>query len=244
LSGCLPLVCLSANDPALAKRLMDAGAHGVIVPTVNSPVDAERAYAGGGILLDQGLHMVNLVRLFGGEFTGVKSYVSSSYWKHDVEDNAYALMRSPTGRTAILHSTATQWQHRFSLEMALTEGYVELQGILSSSKSYEQERLIVRRRPKSVTGTDREKVITYLEDNSWRDEVWEFARAAVGGTPLASGASWDALETMRLVYRVYSADPEWRAIWGTRIRTAPTGSRESVGRRAGPRTSDGCEPRM
>lgn len=43
LSGCVPLVRLSANDPVLAKRVMDAGAHGVIVPTVNSPEDAERA---------------------------------------------------------------------------------------------------------------------------------------------------------------------------------------------------------
>lgn len=175
---------------------------------------AERQYAGGGILLDQGIHMVDLIRLFGGEFTEVKSWVSNSYWKHDVEDNAYALMRSRTGRTAILHSSATQWQHRFSLEIALAEGYIELQGILSSTKSYGQERLIVGRRAESATGTDREEVITFLEDNSWRDEVWEFARAVVEGTPLASGTSRDALETMKLVYRVYWADPEWRSAWG------------------------------
>ena len=43
LSGCVPLVRLSGNDPVLAKRVMDAGAHGVIVPTVNSPEEAERA---------------------------------------------------------------------------------------------------------------------------------------------------------------------------------------------------------
>ena len=42
LSGCVPLVRLSGNDPVLAKRVMDAGAHGVIVPTVNSPEEAGR----------------------------------------------------------------------------------------------------------------------------------------------------------------------------------------------------------
>lgn len=45
LSGCVPLVRLSANDPVQAKRVMDAGAHGVIVPGVQSAEDAERAVA-------------------------------------------------------------------------------------------------------------------------------------------------------------------------------------------------------
>lgn len=175
---------------------------------------AERRYAGGGILLDQGIHMVDLIRLFGGEFSEVKSYVSNGYWKHDVEDNAYALMRSATGRIAMLHSSATQWQHRFSLEIALSEGYIELRGILSGSKSYGQEQLIVGRRIESATGTDQEEVKTFLEDNSWRDEVVEFAKAVVEHTPVVSGTSGDALETMRLVTRIYWADPEWRGAFG------------------------------
>jgi predicted dehydrogenase len=74
---------------------------------------AERKFAGGGILLDQGIHMVDLMRLFCDEFVEVKSYISNRYWNHDVEDNVYALMRDTRGRVAILHSSATQWQHRF-----------------------------------------------------------------------------------------------------------------------------------
>jgi len=175
---------------------------------------AERRYAGGGILLDQGIHMVDLIRLFGGEFTDIKSYVSNSYWKHDVEDNAYALMRSPSGRIAMLHSSATQWQHRFCLEIALTEGYLELRGILSGSKSYGQEQLIIGRRAEAATGSSHEEIKTFLEDNSWRDEVFEFAKAIVDGIPIGSGTSADALETMRLVYRIYWADPEWREAFG------------------------------
>jgi predicted dehydrogenase len=174
---------------------------------------AERRYAGGGILLDQGIHMVDLIRLFGGEFRDVKSWVSNAYWKHDVEDNAYALMRSDTGCVAMLHSSATQWQHRFSLEIALTEGFIELQGILSGTKSYGQERLIVGRREEAATGTSRETTTTFLDDNSWRDEVREFAAAVVEGAPMVSGTSQDALETMRLVYRIYFADPEWRTAY-------------------------------
>jgi predicted dehydrogenase len=171
---------------------------------------AERKYSGGGILLDQGIHMVDLMRLFCGEFTEVKSYVSNRYWKHDVEDNVYALMRDSHGRIAILHSSATQWQHRFSLDIALSEGYLELRGILSGSKSYGEEKLIIGGRDESDTGTAREETLTYLEDNSWRDEINEFADAIVNGSAIHNGTSVDALGTMKLVYRIYYSDSEWR----------------------------------
>ena len=171
---------------------------------------AERKYAGGGILLDQGIHMVDLFRLFCGEFVEVKSWVSNRYWNHDVEDNVYALMQDRKGRVAMLHSSATQWQHRFGLEIALTEGYLELHGILSGSKSYGEEKLIIGRRNESETGTAREEVITFLEDNSWGDEINEFAEAICNGGAVLSGNSTDALETMKLVYRIYCADPLWR----------------------------------
>ncbi|MBM3249747.1 MAG: Gfo/Idh/MocA family oxidoreductase [Candidatus Omnitrophica bacterium] len=171
---------------------------------------AERRYSGGGILLDQGIHMVDLMRLFCGEFEEVKSYVSNSYWDHDVEDNAYALMRDKKGRIAFLHSSATQWQHRFHLDISLTEGFIQLSGILSGSKSYGEEKLTVGRRDESDTGAFDEDTKTYVEDNSWRDEINEFTDAIVNGTKIKSGTSTDALDTMRLVYKIYYADRDWR----------------------------------
>jgi predicted dehydrogenase len=172
---------------------------------------AERKYAGGGILLDQGIHMVDLMRLFCGDFQEVKSFVSNRYWNFDVEDNAYAIMRNEQGKIAMLHSSCTQWQHRFILEIALTEGYLELHGILSGSKSYGEEKLIIGKRNKEfITGTDREEMVTYLEDNSWRDEIFEFADSICNGNKLLFGNSADALATMKLVYRIYTADSEWR----------------------------------
>jgi len=174
---------------------------------------AERKYAGGGILLDQGIHMVDLMRLFCGEFTEVKSYVTNNFWNCDVEDNVYALLRSEKGRFAIFHSSATQWQHRFRLEITLTKGYLELQGILSGTKSYGEEKLIVGRRSDSITGTEKEEIITFLEDNSWHDEIYEFADAIINGNPIKNGSSRDALQTMKLVYHIYWADPEWRTLF-------------------------------
>jgi predicted dehydrogenase len=171
---------------------------------------AERAQAGGGILLDQGVHMLDLMRLFCGEFVEVKSFVSNSFWRHDVEDNAFALMKDERGRVAMLHSSATQWQHRFVMEIALSQGYLELRGILSGTKSYGQERLIVGRRNDAITGASSETVVTYLSDNSWSDEITEFADAITGKSEIVAGRSADALAIMKLVFRIYWEDPEWR----------------------------------
>lgn len=171
---------------------------------------SERKYAGGGILLDQGIHIVDLMRLFCGEFEDVKSYVSNSYWKHDVEDNVYALMRDGKGRIAMLHSSATQWRHRFQLEIILTDGFLQLNGILSGTKSYGEEKLIIGRRDEADVGTLSEETVNYLEDNSWRDEVNEFADVVCNGDGIKAGNSSDALATMQLVYQIYYADSEWR----------------------------------
>lgn len=170
----------------------------------------QRAIAGGGILLDQGIHMVDMIRLFAGDFTEVHSFVSNGYWKHDVEDNAYALMRTANGVVAMLHSSATQWRHRFHLEIALTRGTIILSGILSGSKSYGAETITVAYAGENDGGDPREQTTRYNQDNSWRDEVAEFAEGVLEDKPIVNGSSIEALKTMQLVYRIYCADPEWR----------------------------------
>lgn len=172
----------------------------------------ERALAGGGILLDQGIHMVDLMRLFAGEFTEVHSHVSNAFWEHDVEDNVYALMRTDDGVVALLHSSATQWRHRFNLDITLEQGAIVLSGILSSTKSYGAEMLTLVFKGKNDAGNPREQTTLYNADNSWSEEIAAFA-AAIDGAPVSSGSSEDALRTMELVYRIYCADPEWAERW-------------------------------
>jgi predicted dehydrogenase len=170
----------------------------------------KREIAGGGILLDQGIHMADLMRLFGGDFTEVHSFVSNDFWHHDVEDNAYALMRSASGVVAMLHSSATQWRHRFVLEITLEKGMVVLSGILSGTKSYGAETLTVAYASGDGRGDPREVTTRYNEDPSWRDELADFADAIVTDRPVSDGSSLEALKTMQLVYRIYCADAEWR----------------------------------
>jgi predicted dehydrogenase len=170
----------------------------------------QRSIAGGGILLDQGIHMVDLLRLFAGEFEEIHSVISNAYWKHDVEDNAYALMKTKSGVVAILHSSATQWRHRFQLDMSLTKGAITLSGILSGSKSYGAETISVAYRAENDQGDPIEKTTRYNTDNSWRDEINEFAHAILADEPILNGSGAEALRTMELVYRIYCADKNWK----------------------------------
>ena len=171
----------------------------------------KREVAGGGVLLDQGIHMVDLMRLFAGEFTEVHSFVSNSHWGYDVEDNAYALMRTADGVVGMLNSSATQWRHRFHLDINLERGSIILGGILSGSKSYGAETLsIVTADPDSDNGDPKEQVTHYNKDPSWDGEISYFVDSITNNTKVASGSSDDALQTMKLVYRIYYADPQWR----------------------------------
>jgi len=197
----------------------------------NSDWRTRRTVAGGGILLDQGIHMVDLLRLFAGEFTDVYSFVSNDFWKHDVEDNAYALLRTDDGKVAMLHSSATQWRHRFQLEITLSKGMMILSGILSGSKSYGAETLTLVWASDDDRGDPKEQMTRYVNDPSWASEIDDFAEAVVEGKPVAGGSAEDAFETMRLVYRIYCADAAWKAKWGLSdtvpiINESDTGERE------------------
>ena len=171
----------------------------------------KRDISGGGVLLDQGIHLVDLMRLFAGEFTQVKSLVSNNYWHYDVEDNAYAIMQTEGGVVAMVNSSATQWRHRFHLDINLEKGSIILGGILSGSKSYGAETLtIVSVDHDCDNGDPRETKISYNSDYSWDREISLFLSAIENNLPITSGSPEDALQTMKLVYRIYYSDLEWR----------------------------------
>ncbi len=204
-----------------AKELIDSGNLGVIINLRGLygksrviPFDggwrSERKLAGGGILLDQGIHMLDLMRLFCDEFVEVKSFVSNDYWKHDVEDNAYAIMKDKKGRIAMINSSATEWQHKFRLEISLTNGYINLSGILSGSKSYGEEKIVYGFRDQYSNNGQMESVsLQYLQDDSWKHEIDEFTDIILQDAKVKSGSSNDAYETMKLVYSIYNSDKNW-----------------------------------
>ncbi len=132
----------------------------------------KREIAGGGVLLDQGIHMVDLMRLFAGDFEEVHSFIDNSHWGFNVEDNAYALMRNKAGVVGMLNSSATQWRHRFNLDINLEKGTLILGGILTGSKSYGAETLtVVYADPDNDCGDPREQLTRYNHDYSWDEEI-------------------------------------------------------------------------
>ena len=171
-----------------------------------------REASGGGILLDQGIHMLDLMRYLSGEnFTEVFSIIDNAFWNFDVEDNAYVLMRSPNGLVSQLHSSATQWRHVFNLEITLERGSLILGGLLTGSKSYGDETLtVITSDPSKDNGMPKESTSKYNEDVSWDNEIKYFANSLASNTSIERGSIKDALETMKLIEIIYKADPIWR----------------------------------
>jgi len=175
---------------------------------------SDREVAGGGILLDQGIHMLDLFRLFGGEFDEVHSMVTNSFWPIEIEDNAFALLRNRENVVAVLHSSSTHWKHTFLLDICLAEGHLTLEGILSSTGSYGPETLIVARRQFEdeayALGKPRQEIIYFDTDRSWEREIGEFIDCILQDKPIEVGTVHDAWKTMELVYMIYAADESWR----------------------------------
>ncbi len=169
----------------------------------------KRELAGGGILLDQGIHMVDMMRLFAGDFNEIYSFISNSFWGHDVEDNAYALMQTADGKVAMLHSSATQWRHRFQMHITLTKGAIILSGILTGTKSYAPETITIIYSGENDAGDPREQTTRYNDDHSWFDEINDFADAILSNKPIESGSSKEAYKTTKLVFDIYYADKKW-----------------------------------
>lgn len=203
------------------KRMVDSGQYGRLLwmrGRYGKSVDhnyfntwrAKKELAGGGILLDQGIHMLDLFLLLAGEFDEVQGMVSSLFWKLDgIEDNVFVNLRNrQTGVVASLHSTMTQWRHMFSIEVFLERGYMVLNGLKTSSGSYGDEVLTIAKNRSvapAATWEDEQKVTFHL-DNSWFDETDFFLTCIHLDRSVTSGNSEDALRVMRIIDAVYQVE--------------------------------------
>jgi len=204
------------------RQIVDKGEHGRILwmrGRYGKSVDenylstwrADPKLAGGGILLDQGIHMLDLFMYLGGDFDEIQAMVSSIYWNiPGIEDNVFAMFRnSKTGMAASLHSTMVQWRHLFSLEVFMERGYMVLNGLKTSSNSYGAEQLVVARNRSHAPAATwaEESSETFETDTSWEREAQIFADWIRNGEPESHGGdSLSALRVMRVIDAVYAQE--------------------------------------
>jgi len=167
--------------------------------------------SGGGQLMDQGLHVLDLLRWFLGDFDSASGVVSTSFWPIEpLEDNVFALLRSAKGQVGWFHASWTHWKNLFSFEIFGRDGYITVEGL---GGSYGTERAILGKR--AFLEPFREEIIEFRgEDSSWVEEWQEFVSAIrAGREPLGSGK--DGLEAQRLAEAIYES-----ARTGTVVRVA------------------------
>lgn len=168
--------------------------------------------SGGGQLMDQGMHVIDLSRWFMGEFSEVFGFVQTYFWIPNselgtwnieprittVEDNAFALLRTTKGQVASLHVSWTQWNNLFSFELFGKDGYIVVEGL---GGNYGTEQAVLGRR--AFLEPFREELIEFRgEDRSWVEEWKEFVAAIKEDRePLGNGN--DGLKAVRLAYAVY-----------------------------------------
>ena len=162
-------------------------------------------------MTDQGIHILDLINFFCGKFTDYKSFISNKFWKYDVEDDAFAILKNKN-TIASIHSTALQWEHKFRLEISLERGAIMLNGILSGSKTYGKERIQILEK----SGKKFKKMnFFYKKDNSWKEEVDEFANIVKNNSSVKTGNLTDALNVMKMIDKIYKNDKEWKKKWMT-----------------------------
>ncbi len=183
-------------------------------PGMETEWRSNASIAGGGELLDQGVHVVDLFRWFAGDFAEVFGYTANYCWPAPagiagVEDNAFALFRTAGGIIGCLHVSWTQWKNLFSFEAFGTQGYVVVEGL---GGHYGPSILRCGTRP--ATGGAPEETCREFEgsERSWAPEWHEFASAvAESRQPLGNGL--DGLRAAEMVHGAYES-----ALTGSLIR--------------------------
>ena len=167
--------------------------------------------AGGGELLDQGAHLVDLCAWFLGDFSSVTGLVETQFWDMaPLEDNAFGLFRTAAGQVASLHASWTQWKNLFSFEVFGRNGYAVAHGL---GQSYGQEYALVGRRRPEGGAPEEERFDFPGEDCSWGLEWQDFVQAIFSGQPPQAGGK-EALRVVEWIYRLYKAAAEGRVVFG------------------------------
>ena len=202
-----------------AREIFDSGALGGLMfirgryghggrPGYDREWRAQPERSGGGELIDQGMHLVDLARWFLGEFSSVRGRARTYFWDMPVEDNGFLLLETARGQVAFLHASWTEWKNLFSFEIAGRMGKLEISGL---GGSYGVERLTWYRMSPEMGPPETEAWEYPMADDSWEAE-WAAFVADIRGNRQPDPGIGDAQAALRIIEQVYgeSAAPAAR----------------------------------
>jgi len=155
--------------------------------------------SGGGELMDQGPHLIDLARWFLGDFSQVQGFAHTYYWDMPVDDNGFLLLKTARQQVAFLHASCTEWKNLFSMEIYGRDGKLDLSGL---GGSYGVERLTWYRMLPQMGPPETVAWEYPMGDDSWEVETAEFFEdIRLGRTP--QPGLRDAAECLRIIQQIY-----------------------------------------
>ncbi len=206
-----------------ARELVDAGAIGPLMflrgryghggrVGYDREWRADPKLSGGGELMDQGVHLIDLAGWFLGPITVVEGHCTTSFWDMPVDDNAFLSLRTASGQTAWLHVSCTEWKNLFSFEIYGRDGKIAIDGL---GGSYGPERLTYYRMLPQM-GPPETTVWEYPAapaptgrpgDASWAHELTAFLDDIRLGREPAPGLR-EGIRTLEIVEQIYRRTKE------------------------------------
>jgi predicted dehydrogenase len=194
-----------------ARRLVDAGSLGPLLflraryghggrPGYADEWRAQPHRSGGGELIDQGVHLIDLARWFLGDFVEADGFAHTYFWDMPVDDNGFMLLKTATKQAAFMHVSCTEWKNTFSWELYGRDGKLQVDGL---GGSYGVEKLSWYRNLPEM-GPPETTIWEYpMEDNSWETEMTEFLQDIRSGREPSAGLH-DAIAALAVVEKIYT----------------------------------------
>lgn len=194
-----------------ARRLVDQGVLGPLLyvraryghggrPGYAKEWRAQPQRSGGGELIDQGVHLIDLARWFLGEFVDVSGFAHTYYWDMPVEDNGFMLLKTATQQVAFLHASCTEWKNTFCWELMGRDGKLQIDGL---GGSYGTEKLTLYRMLPEMGPPETTSWEYPMADNSWTTEMEDFI-ADVRTQREPSAGLPDAIAALSIVAKIYA----------------------------------------
>ncbi len=163
--------------------------------------------AGGGELLDQGVHLIDLALWFlEDSFNKIFGVLTKNFWSQTLEDNAFLLLQNNSEATISLHASWTQWQKKFLWEIYGENGYVTVEGL---GGNYGLETLRFCKKKSTNGKMERENEIVFYPEKGYEDpdisifSLWRQFTSSIMSKTLKSPNCYDALRTLEIVEKVY-----------------------------------------